>query len=189
HRLQPSLPYRVRSAQLGPIAGSLRFPEPEWLQDFVGPRPPWHRPQSVCLSPQPERPDHRTVLRARSDERRGARLLRAAPVAPRQPAASESLGEGSFGIKSLGPRSAGRDDEVTRLGHPGARPISAFTRVFDALWPRTRDPELVPAVCVSGMTNDPQPYNALGNQRAICGNRNIRTISTSGASRNGTIPL
>ena len=53
HRLQPPLPYRLRGAQLGPIAGGLRFPELEWLQDTVGPRPPWHRPQSVCLSPQP----------------------------------------------------------------------------------------------------------------------------------------
>ena len=48
-----------------------------------------------------ERPDHRDVRRARPDER-GARLFRAAAVASRQSAASQSVDEGSVGLQSLG---------------------------------------------------------------------------------------
>lgn len=45
-----------------------------------GPGPPRHRPQSVHLSPRPERPDHRTVHRDRPDARGGTRLFRAAAL-------------------------------------------------------------------------------------------------------------
>ncbi len=76
-----------------PYADRARSHQQARLQDAVGPGPSRHRPQSVFLSPQPERPDHRVVRRTRPDEGRVARLFRAASLASRQSAASEDLAE------------------------------------------------------------------------------------------------
>src|SRR4029077_511709 len=73
-----------------------------------------HRPQSVRLSPRAERTDHRDFRRARSHER-GARLFRAAAVAPRQSAAPEGLGEGSIGGEFVGYSAERRNDEVNSI--------------------------------------------------------------------------
>src|SRR5262249_239507 len=81
--------------------------------DSVGARSPRHRAQFIRLSPQPERIDHRTVLRARSDKGRGARLFRTASLASRQPATAEGVGERPLGLEPVGPRPARRNDEVT----------------------------------------------------------------------------
>src|ERR1700756_5174727 len=71
-----------------------------------------HRSQSVRLSPRAERTNHRDFRRARSHER-GARLFRAAAVAPRQSATPESVGERSIGGESVGYSAERRNDEVT----------------------------------------------------------------------------
>src|ERR1700741_1026520 len=70
-----------------------------------------HRSQSVRLSPRAERTDYRDFRRARSHER-GARLFRAAAVAPRQSATPESVGEGSVGGEFVGYSAERRNDEV-----------------------------------------------------------------------------
>ena len=53
------------------------------------------------------RPHHRALCRAGSDERRGAGLFRAAPVAPRQSPAPEGMAKGSLGSEPLGPDATG----------------------------------------------------------------------------------
>ena len=100
-RLEPPLPHRLRAARLGPHARRLRLPQPQRLQAPVGSGPARHRPQSVRLSSRAQRPDHRDFCRARPHER-GARLFRAAALAPRQSAAAEGVGEGSLGLQSRG---------------------------------------------------------------------------------------
>src|SRR5690348_15729003 len=79
----------------------------------MGPRPARHRPQSVRLSSRAERADHRDFRRARPHERR-ARLFRAAALAPRQSAAPEGVGQGSFGVEFVGYSAERRNDEVMR---------------------------------------------------------------------------
>ena len=76
----------------GQLQEACDFLSPQRLQDLVGPRPPRHRPQSLRLSSQPERVDHRIVRRARPDEGRGTRLFRAAALAPRQSAEARRSG-------------------------------------------------------------------------------------------------
>ena len=98
---RPALPHRVRAARLGPHADRLRPSQPQRLQAVVGSRPPRHRPQSVRLSSRAERADHRAVRATRPDER-GARLFRAAALAPRPAAEAEGLGRRTRTRRTIG---------------------------------------------------------------------------------------
>ncbi len=95
----------------GAPADRVRLSEPQRLQAAVGTRPPRHRPQSLRLSSQPGRADHRDLRRARPDER-GPRLFRAAALAPRQPAEAEGVGEGPGGVEPVGHHADRRDAQI-----------------------------------------------------------------------------
>src|SRR5262249_34984846 len=100
-----------RAARLGAHAAGLRFSQPERLQAVMGTGSPWHRPQPVRLSSRAQRAHHRDLRRARPHER-GARLFRAAAVAPRSSATSESRGQGPGSMEFVGYPAERRDDEV-----------------------------------------------------------------------------
>ena len=66
--------------------------------DHLGTAAAWPRAQRRHLSSQSGRSGGRVLLRARPDEGRGARLFRAAAVAPRHAAAAEDLDAGQTSI-------------------------------------------------------------------------------------------
>ena len=81
----------VRAEGRGAPAIRLRPHGPAQASDPVGTAAPRPRPQHGDPPPQSRRPGDRALLRARPDARRGARLFRAAPLAPRHAAAPEGL--------------------------------------------------------------------------------------------------
>ena len=83
--------HRVRAEGPGAAAGGLRLPRRQEHPDHLGAGPARAGPQHLHLSPQPRRPDHRDLLRARQDARREARLFRSAAVAPRPSAEAEGV--------------------------------------------------------------------------------------------------
>src|SRR3954463_11458438 len=62
--------------------------------DHLGTVAAWARPKHCPPSSQPGRTGRRVLLRARPDDRRGARLFRAAPLAPRHAATAEAVDAG-----------------------------------------------------------------------------------------------
>ena len=74
------------------IKRASRLPGAEQYPPDLGPAAPHHRPQYRDLSQEPGRRGRRVLLRDGPDVRRGARLLRAAALAPGPAAASEGLG-------------------------------------------------------------------------------------------------
>ena len=111
--------HRIRVARLVPPADRLRFSQSQWLQAALGARAPRHRSQSLRLSSRSQRLDHRAVRRTRPSQR-GARLLRAAALAPRSPAETEGMAQGSVGREFVGRHAAGRDDEIGGRQHGAA---------------------------------------------------------------------
>src|SRR5262249_8823424 len=113
-RRESAFSHGVRAARLGAPADRLRFSQPQRLQADLGAGTARHRSQSFRLSSRSERVDHRAVRGARSDER-GARVFRAAAVAPRPSAETKSVAQGSVGCQSVGHHAARRDDEIAAV--------------------------------------------------------------------------
>ncbi len=91
-------------------ASGLRPARAQPDSDPVGAGQAWARPQRRGLPPQFGWPGRRTVLRSRSHDRRGARLFRAAALAPRSPATAQGLGGASARYLGIAPFS--RSDGV-----------------------------------------------------------------------------
>src|ERR1051325_7651524 len=79
-------PHRVRAQGLAARADRVRLSRSQEHSHHLGAGPARAGPQSLHLSPQSGRPDHRAVHRARQDAGRVARLFRSAAVAPRHAA-------------------------------------------------------------------------------------------------------
>src|SRR5262245_21736946 len=131
-------PHGIRAERLYPFAEFVRPVRAEEDPDHLATAAPWPGQKHRNLSPQSGQSGDRTVLRARSDERRGAWLFRATAVAPGHPAATEDLASGQD--HGLGPfAAAGFQSIGVRRWRRARRTTCGWSRSRVILrWPRRR---------------------------------------------------
>src|SRR4051794_15223265 len=119
--------------------------------DHLGTVAAWARPQHCHLAPQPGRTGRRVLLRARQDDRRGAWLFRAAPLAPRHAATAQAVDAGKD--HGLGPDTRGRLPSYPGVTAPSClRAIAGMRKLVSGRGDGYRYAQLILRNACAGMT-------------------------------------